>query len=47
MQRHAQPEVGIVIEVRAGADDPVDESGLDQRDDAGATDAGGVSAPGG
>ena len=28
---HAQGEVGVVIEVGPGADDPVDEAGLDQR----------------
>jgi hypothetical protein len=31
MQVHAQGEVGVVVEVRSGADDPVEETGLHQR----------------
>ena len=38
-QRHRQPEVGVVVEVRAGRDDPVDEPRLDQRDQRGEPDA--------
>ena len=36
-----QGEVEVVVEVRAGGDDPVDEAGLDQRDDARSSPAGG------
>ena len=34
VHREADPEVGVVIEIRPGGDDPVDESRLDERDDA-------------
>src|SRR5262245_45701115 len=36
---HAEGEVGIVVEVGAGADDPVDEAGLDERHKSGDTEA--------
>src|SRR5262249_46209118 len=39
-QVHAQGVVRVVVEVRAGRDDPVDEPGLDQRDEAAHAEAG-------
>ena len=33
MHREAEPEVRVVIEIRAGRDDPVDEAALDQRNE--------------
>ena len=38
--RVVQREVQVVVEVRAGGDDPVHEAGLDQRHDGGAAQAG-------
>jgi hypothetical protein len=46
VEREVQAEVGVVVEVRAGGDDPVDEAGLDERDDAGDADAGGGEGAG-
>ena len=34
VQVHAEGEVRVVVEVRAGGDDPVDEAGLDERHEA-------------
>ena len=33
VHREAEPEVRIVVEIRARGDDPVDESGLDERNE--------------
>ena len=38
--RIVQREVHVVVENRAGGDDPVDEAGLDERNDGGAAQAG-------
>jgi len=41
MQRQPEAEVGVVIEIRARGDDPIDEPRADQRDDHRAPQAGG------
>ena len=33
VHREPEPEMRVVVEVRAGGDDPVDEARLDERDD--------------
>ena len=38
---HAEAVVEVVVEVRAGGDDPVHETGLHQRDDGGGAESGG------
>ena len=45
MQREIKRKVSIVVKVRPGRDDPVDETGPDQRDQAAHPQPGGVSAP--
>ena len=46
VERQVEREVGVVVEVGAGGDDPVHEPGLDQRDQAAHAQPGGGQSPG-
>ena len=45
VHREPEAEVRVVVEIRAGGDDPVDEPRLDERDERAMPSPAGVSAP--